>query len=679
MALARERTLTEGGDGVSSQDQISSVLDGELEPRRSARSGTPVDKFRIMRALHGGRKRIALMSLLGVMLGFICAKFLMTSSYESSALLKFEGPPQILGMPSTNPSMLGPAASALDLQPVLREIAKRSGFTGSLIALDARIRYHADLMGGTLRIDVAEDSAEGAAQFARTVTDVFLKYHAEQQARRLQQAIDQVRTRMKAAEREAELARDTYNDFREQHGISALTEEQSSTVKAAADMRAKSELATSEIRALEARVRSLETQLASTPKTRVVKGSTSADRSAYYQVRSELTAARSTLSADHPRVQALEQQAAQLQKQFGARSPGLGGDTMVAQNATYNEVEQQLRLARANLEAVRERQKGLFELATKAQKRVEAFSEVEGEASSLLANVKITEGLIADLQATTASLEDALREPTSGFVVLDPGSPPEYATRNKMKVVVFGAVPLLFFGLTLFFVLWKEFEGLRAQTPAEIAYWGKGPVLGTTTWPNDTHALEELVAGLDDVAPDAKGQVLVVAGTPQEKLLAEEFARRMNHDWFAAAAPSHGSKAPSAHSHSSPGAQPLTPPAPGSPYPLPRPKRQEFALAQRPNVRAVNEQFVPAHTVGVQLEAWTGPHDGQALRRAARLADRVVVLVHSGAMSFAKLNAISDRLGRQHGVGYIVVGLPTDLQTLPDRQGSIDPFWAIGS
>jgi uncharacterized protein involved in exopolysaccharide biosynthesis len=665
---------------VSPQDRMSLPLDGEPESSGSARSGAPVDKFRIMRALRGGWKRVALMSFAGLVVGFICAKFVMSSSYKTSALLKFEGPPHILGMPDTNPSALGPAASALDLQPVLREIAKESGFTGTLMALSARINYQVDLLGSTLRIDVSDESAEDAAQFARTVTDVFLKYHSEQQAGRLEQEMARVRNRMEAAEREAELARDTYNDFREQHGISALTEEQTSTVKAAAEMRAKSELATSEIRALEARVKSLEAQLASTPKTRVVKGSTSAERSAYQQVRSELAAARSSLSADHPRVQALEQQAAQLQTDLAAGSRGLGGDARVAQNATYNEVEQQLRLARANLEAIRERQKGLFELATKAQKRVEAFSEVEGEASALLANVKISEGLISDLQATAASLEDAMRNPTSGFVVLDPGSPPEYATRNKMKVVVFGAVPLLFFGLTLLFVLWNEFRGLRAQTPAEIAYWGKGPVLGTTTWPNDSHALEELVAGLDDVAPDAKGQILVVGGTPQEKLLAEEFATRMNHDWFEAASASRASEAHRSASHFSGDAQPLTPPAPGSsPYPLPRPKRQEFALAHRPNVRPVDEHFVPARVVGVELEAWTGPHDGQALRRAARLANRVVVLVHSGAMSFAQLNAMSDRLGRQHGVGYIVVGLPTELQTLPDRQGSVEAFWAIGS
>ena len=265
---------------MSTNDPMS-ALDEELEPRGSARSGTPVDTFRIVRALRNGWKRIALVSLLGLVIGFACAKFLMTSSFETSALLKFEGPPDILGMPQTNPSALGPAASALALQPVLREIAKKSDFEGTLTALRARIRYQADLMGGTLRIDVSEDSAGGVAQFARTVTDVFLEYHTEQQARRLEKELSRVQKRVQAAEREAQLARETYNDSREHHGISALPPEQAPTVNAAADMRAKSELATSEIRALEARVRSLEAQLTTTPKTRVVKGSSAGQRSAY--------------------------------------------------------------------------------------------------------------------------------------------------------------------------------------------------------------------------------------------------------------------------------------------------------------------------------------------------------------------------------------------------------------
>jgi hypothetical protein len=77
----------------------------------------------------------------------------------------------------------------------------------------------------------------------------------------------------------------------------------------------------------------------------------------------------------------------------------------------------------------------------------------------------------------------------------------------------------------------------------------------------------------------------------------------------------------------------------------------------------------------MRLEAWDGPHEGQALRRAARIADRIVVLVRSGAVSAIQLHGIQNRVGRKQGIGYIVVGLPSEFGTLPDRVGDVAGFW----
>ena len=140
-------------------------------------------------------------------------------------------------------------------------------------------------------------------------------------------------------------------------------------------------------------------------------------------------------------------------------------------------------------------------MADKAQNRLEAFSKIEGEASALLADVTVNENLVSGLRSTEAALEDALRDPPSGFVVLDPGAVPEYPVQNKMKKVVFLAIVMLSVAGALFIVFAREFNGLQLQTPAEVAFWGKGPVLAATTWPNDPLDLDELVAGLDDVVP----------------------------------------------------------------------------------------------------------------------------------------------------------------------------------
>ena len=583
-----------------------------------------------------------------------------------------EGDLQVAGLPSAG-NAIAPAADALSRQSVLRKIADETGFEGSLRAVKARMGYHVDLMAGTLQIGVSGKTADGAAEVARIVTDVFMTYHKERQSRRIEDELARGEKRIEAAEYQADVARRRYNEFREKHGISDLSTEQRSMFQSAAKLRADSELAVSEIRALEAQVKSLETVLASTPKTSFVGGGSSPETVTYNRLRQELATATATLSPNHPRVQALQQQVAQLRSQLrsgGATSSG--GDGLVGANVTHQVVDGQLRDAKSQLAALRERQKGLAEMADKAQVRVEAFSDIEGEASALLAEVKVNENLIGGLRRTEAALEDALRDPPSGFVVLDPGAVPEYPVRNKMKTVVFGAIVLGSFAFALFLVLRREFRGLRLETPAEVAYWGNGPVLGATSWPNDTHGLGELVAGLDDFVPHAKGSLLIVGGSTEESRIAGELADRMNQDWF----PTHGEPDVSRPPAPAPAERaPLQTPPPSGPYPIGGSSAHSLALVRPPSAPPTNAIRLASPAGQLQLEAWDGPYESKSLRRAARIADRVVVLVRACAMSAPGLNGIQDRVGRKQGIGYIVIGLPDELHSLPDRVGDVAGFW----
>jgi len=594
-------------------------------------------------------------------------KLMMSSHYETTAVLKYEGDLNVAGLPPSNDA-IGPVADALRRQSVLRKIAEETGFDGSLMMLEAAIGYHVNLLSSTVQITVMGETGEDAADFAKIVTDVFMAYHTDRQSRRIEHEIARAKKRIDAAEDQAEVARRRYNDFRERHGIADLSTEQQSMVQSAAKLRADSELAVSEIRALEAQVGSLEAQLASTPKSVVSTGS-SPERAAYNRLRGELVSARATLSPDHPRVQSLQQQVNELRLQLRpGGSASAGGESVIGVNATYQVVDGQLRDARSRLEALRERQKGLTEMADKAQHRVEAFSEIEGEASALLAEVKVNENLVGGLRRTEAALEDAMRDPPSGFVVLDPGAVPEYPVRNKRKLVVFAAIPMFSVALALFLVFRREFGRFRLGTPSEIGFWGNGPVLASTSWPDDPHGLDELVAGLDDFVPDAKGSLLIVGGSPDESRLAHELADRMNHDWFMMKEPAPTPEAPGPEA-------PLQTPAPSGPYPIRRSGTHSTALARRPSALTPQPIRLASRVDHLRLEAWDGPFEGQALRRAARLADRVIVLVRSGAMSALQLNAMQHRLGRQRGIGYIVVGFPSDLGALPDRAGNVAAFW----
>jgi hypothetical protein len=329
-----------------------------------------------------------------------------------------------------------------------------------------------------------------------------------------------------------------------------------------------------------------------------------------------------------------------------------GAESLLTINTTYQAIEGQLLDTRSNLEALRERQKGLSEMADRAQHRVEAFSDIEGEASALLAEVKVNDNLVSGLRHSEAVLEDALHDPPSGFVVLDPGAVPERPIRNKMKKIVLVAIPMLSVVLALFVVLLREFRGFRLETPAEVAFWADAPVLGATTWPDDPHGLDELIAGFDDLVPQAKGSLLLLGGSPNESRIANDLASRMNNDWFPTDEP--------AASHSNPPPQPaerapLQTPPPAGPYPFRHAGARSVALVRVPPPPPVEPVRLARAVDRFRLKAWDGPDEGQALRRAARLADRVVVLVRSGAISAPKLAGLEHRIGRHHGIGYIVV------------------------
>lgn len=79
------------------------------------------------------------------------------------------------------------------------------------------------------------------------------------------------------------------------------------------------------------------------------------------------------------------------------------------------------------------------------------------------------------------------------------------------------------------------------------------------------------------------------------------------------------------------------------------------------------------HASAVAL-AWNGPLSGPVLRRAARLSHRVLVVVSSG-LSVVELAQIKTRLGRQDGVGYVLVNLSDAYVTASDRVGPVEEFW----
>lgn len=639
--------------------------DSEMSRSTKGRGGFPVEPQRLLGTLWE-RRRVFLFTLIFFVFGaFVYVKLMMGNAWATEVLLQYEGDIAVGDIGRQSRYTLGPAAEALEQRPLLEKVREVSKFQGSIRLLRRSIGYEVDFASSTLRIGVSAGSQMGAVQLAHHVTDVFLGHHTERQARRIEQELRRLQTRLDGAKAEAKEAREAYRAFLNVHGIPQDELEDSSAGASVVELLTQSELIASEVRALEARAATLRALLSTTPKTTALSGTDPA-RQAYDALRRELAVARASLSPDHPRVRSLQEQVDKLSRQVGRG----GGSVDIVENDAYLSLSTELRETEWQLASLRERQKGFEAIAANTKKRADAISGVEGEAAALLAAVKVNEDLVARLQATDAALEDALEHPPSGFVVLDPGAIPEYPVENKQKKVVFLTISMLGGLLALFLALRKEFRGFLLRAPSEVAFWGHGPVLASMAAAPDRYCIDDLIASLDDYAPDARGKFLLLGARPNESRLAQELGRRLRSDWFHDV-PNEGSP------DAGPSAEGVSGPPPSGPYPIggaqPRTSKAPSAataLALRP-VQLVRRE------PSLLIEVWDGPPEGQPLRRAARLADRVILLIASGTVTPKDMLGVKRRLGRDTGIGFVVLGVPEDYEKLPDRIGDVTAFWAV--
>jgi hypothetical protein len=83
-------------------------------------------------------------------------------------------------------------------------------------------------------------------------------------------------------------------------------------------------------------------------------------------------------------------------------------------------------------------------------------------------------------------------------------------------------LPILTVLLVALVFIVRRLRSLTAEAPREVAWWGNGPVLGTSVWPRDPDALESFT--------------LVVPATETERDIACSFAMRLAEaPWLAAA------------------------------------------------------------------------------------------------------------------------------------------------
>lgn len=656
------------------------------------RFGAPLDKSRVLRVLRAGVKPLAIAFSVGLVLA-IAGFAIMPRTYLATATLKYggDGGEASQGL-EARVRALTDAVTSLRGEPLQRAVARRMGHD-SPGAIAASLEPTPEMEGGLLRIAARGRDAGTTARLANEAAHALLTDLERSQRSVLDMQLRTIDARLAAETRELAEVRVAYDNFRREHGISDLTTERSQQISSAAELRSQGDLAETEIEALEARVTQLRRDLARAPRMIAAAASTtSVDQQQLMRLEGELVTARSSFSADHPTVRALEMQVESMRRRIASGQGNTATQVTMGASSQRQMLESALATAEAELAAARERSTSIAALAEQARTRVSQFSNIEGEATQLHGAVRTHEALVEELRERRARIESNQRNPEVGFTFMTLATAPSSPEAVSKKMIVVGALPLLFALLVALALVGRDVGRGRMRTPTEMAYWARMPVIAATDWPKNLRGLDDIIADMDDFAFRASGTTLIVPASGREVVLAQTLAERLDDDWVRTesaveafmATPSTRRAARTSVSRISYPPQVLVTPAPQTVRPPSLPPRasqpDDFSPGSSEEstgmVRIAREPLsVRPSGARRRVMCWDSMLDGPKLRRAARLADRVAVVVSSGVITAPELRELAVRLGREDGVGLIVVDLPGMYMSLPDRVGPVTSFW----
>jgi len=617
---------------------------------RIRRPGRPIDLYRLYLPLRRGWMWVGAAAVLGVVAGVAYVQTAFAPTYVATATVKYTPPPE---RARSTVAELAAATASLTSRPALEAIHEKMDKKRPPGAYGRRFDAEVQNSTGLIELSASEGTAEGAAKLANAVVDVLLEQRKLRSQSSAQEKLTELDAQIEANEKKLAEARAAYDAFRDEHGIANLTSEQERTITAAADARAAADQVAARKLAAERRIAELEARGTEA----LDNTSPPADSAELRRARLELAQLRTRLTEEHPQVVSTKERIQQLESRGGS---GVG---------------RALAAARAQLAAAERELEPLEQAARLAKERADAFTEVEGEATGLLGAVRLAEANLELLGRERQQLASAAASATTDFSVIARATPPGGPIGDKMKIVSLAGIPFLILLAVIAVLLGRELWGLRVKTPSEVAFWGGGPVVGATTWPREAHGLDALDADLDDRLPNATGTMLIVPSRAEEADLAEEFAAMLNEDWYSPGLVdlSSVSQMDVRQTASVSGGYPALASG-GTGAIVPARSYEPSTSVRTPNIDSTGAFQTQQPSVGAN--AWTGAPSGQALRRAARLADRVLVLASAGKTTFAEVAASGIRLGRTDGVGFLLVDVDPDFEGLPDRVGDIDHFWS---
>jgi uncharacterized protein involved in exopolysaccharide biosynthesis len=576
-----------------------------------------VDPGRVLLVLRQSLRVVVLATLVSAGVGVIAAKTIVTREYQAQVILQWEH-----GGVDDGGRELKTVLESVKFPQTLEDVRSRLGLKTTLEALAARVDIVSSSESNVVSVRASASESEEAVRVADAIVTAFLEHRVEVERQRLVERVNTLAQAAEAARLEVVKERKSYDDFREAHQIANLPAQTQDAIERAGRLRAEGEIARVELEAEQARLKQLRLSARAEPPTAVLSESEiMPEARKLAETKADLVALKAQLSPDHPRVQALEAEVASLERRVADLPKPTSAGRTVGRNPQWEALQQGMTQSSAQREAALKRQSTYAELTDAAQAAVAKLSKIEGEASVRLAALQVTERHRDEVEAQLTNARDAARAAPSGFRLMSKATAPTFPKKSRRRLVALLS-PLVGLALALAFVLLRALRGLRVHTATELAYWGRGPVVASSPWPRDPEMLDDLAVDLVDSWRGSRGSTLVLGFGEPEATHLDGLVQRL------------GGSTTKGNSEV---------PSPGS------------------RVRALE----PALPV-------------QAVRRAARQASRILVLVESGrhsALAFASLTA---RLGRSDRIGFVLLGLGPELATFADRAGDTAAFWAGG-
>ena len=693
-----------------------------------ARAGTPLDLAWLAFALRSRWRWLAASAALGLATAMLLSSA-ERPTWQAEALLA----PEVEVDPSdplARQSALHAGARFLTLPSVGRAVQRALGGSVSLESVHARLESEIDREAGVIRVRARGETAASARRLATVAVTAFMDQRRAGEAARLSGIAARLSAEAGAARARLDRVRASYDAFRAAHGIDDLASDRTRAIAEAARWLAAADEESVDSAGGEARSRALRAEARHLPRLQATTtSSTDLLGAELARARTEHAGLEALYSPRHPLVIAADARIRGLESNVRQGRRALSIDVTRGGSPLRQTLEAQLSLAVADRATAREREENLRALAVQARSRVRALSEVEGQAAERLSEVRVAEARIESLRRDTAAVEDAAVEPRTGYRTLaaafvPPGPLPSWAHKAAP-----GAGALVGLLLAACAVVWRaRGGGLCPHTPAEFAWWAGMPVLGASRWPALVEDLPLLAAELDDHASRSRGCTLVVSARPEDRPLAEALAARLASSSQAALPPgddlapvqggeepdpeesleASGLDEPSAREHGARtlelqasaggvlrGRVSMSERAPSDDESA-RPEAPEglwmlamrFPLGRREGDGTTGlplglgqpsgARHQEAARARASVRVWTGPLEGPALRRIARFADRVIVVVPKGALSPLELARLKTRFGREDGIALVVVALGDAEAALRDRWGDVDEFWSPG-